>query len=83
MVEPWGSTLVSNLQTYKWPLQGGNLESGCSRLYIGRPYTKSGENIECPFQDFIDFAMKMFYKFLIIICYFHKILYDSDIPYIC
>ena len=31
-------------------------------------------------QDFIDFAIKLFYKFLIIIRSFHKILYDSDIP---
>ena len=44
------------------------------------PTQKSEENTECPIQDFIDFAIKLFYKFLIIISYFHKILYDSDIP---
>ena len=32
MVEPWGSTLVSNLQTWSRHLYGGNIESGGSRL---------------------------------------------------
>ena len=67
MVESWGSTLVSNLQTLSRPSKGGNLESGG----LVDPTHKSGENTKCPIQDFIDFAIKLFYKFLIIICYFH------------
>ena len=50
-------------------------------IVVGRnviPYTKRGENTKCPTQYFIDFAIKLFYKFLIIICYSHKILSDSD-----
>ena len=70
MVEPWGSTLVSNLQ-------------GATRSLVVRDYRstqKRGENTKCLIQDFKEFVLKLFYKFIMIICYFPKILYDSDIP---
>ena len=62
---------------FKSQLQGAQL--GVWRFET-RSTQKSGEYTKCPIQDFIDFAIKLFHKFLIIICYFHVILYDSDIP---
>ena len=78
MVEPWGSTLVSNLQTLSRPSKGATWSLEV-RVYRSTLHKKVGNNTKCPIQNFIEFVLKLFYKFLIIICYFPKILYDSDI----